>query len=507
MKKIAFLLFFVIMSSMNAQEISILVFSKTVGYRHKSIETGKKTIEKIAQEKDWKVTFSEDASIFNAKDLSKFDVLFFLNTVGDILNDKQQEVMKKFLSNGKGFVGVHAASDTEKKWDWYGEMVGAVFKGHPKPQKAKLHINKSFGHAAVKHLHKEEEFFDEWYNFKEPVASHVNVLATLDESSYTGKRMGMKHPITWYHHYDGARVFYTGLGHTKKAFSDERFIKQIAAGIEWASGKTNVNTLTKKWQPLLKGEPNKNWDVYIGVPHKSVKDLANVDPNSNGLKGEPLGLNNDPKQVFTFEKGKKDSYTVHISGEVYGALTSKQEYENYHLKLKVKWGEKKWQPRDKSIRDSGLLYHCTGPFRRFWNVWMSSQELQVQEGDMGDYYGLGGAVADVPAKKIHEDGKEIYVYDLDGDFRAGNVKVEEDNEKNNGKWNTIELITYNGTSLHIVNGKVMMTLYNSRNKKDNAIPLTRGRIQIQSEGAEVYYRDMKIKAIDEIPKKYKKYLK
>ncbi|ANW94931.1 hypothetical protein AXE80_00865 [Wenyingzhuangia fucanilytica] len=492
----------------NAQKTSILVFSKTAGFRHKSIEPGKKAIENMAKEKGWKVTFSEDSDLFNAKDLSAFDVLFFLNTTGDILNDEQQEAMKSFLTKGKGFVGTHAATDTEMEWEWYVNLLGASFASHPKQQKATLHINKSHGHKAVAHLNDSEEFFDEWYNFKNPVAQHVNVLATLDESTYTGKQMGITHPITWYHNYDGARVFYTGLGHTSESYSDERLLKQLEEGIKWASGQEQATVLSNKWTPLLKGDPSQNWDVFIGVPHKTVKGLPNVDPNSNGIKGEPLGLNNDPKNVFNFIEDKKGNNTVHITGEVYGALSSKQEYENYHLKLQVKWGEQKWEPRLGDLRDSGLLYHCVGPYRQFWNVWMRSQELQIQEGDIGDYYALGGATADVPVKLTSVGGKEVKLYDLNGDFKSGNTKKATDNEKKNGKWNTVELITYNGTSLHIVNGKVMMSLYNSREKTaDGFVPLTRGKIQIQSEAAEVYYRNIKIKSIDKIPSKYKKYLK
>ncbi|NJB81614.1 ThuA domain-containing protein [Wenyingzhuangia aestuarii] len=508
-KKIILLLVFMVVNAIYAQKTSILVFTKTAGFRHKSIEAGKAAVKKLAEKNDWDVVCSEDANLFNDKDLSKFDVLFFLNTTGDILNEAQQNAMKSFFAKGKGFVGTHAATDTEKDWEWYVEMLGATFKSHPKQQKATLHIHKEHGHKAVAHLNDKEEFFDEWYNFKDPVAKHVNVLATLDESTYSGKQMGIEHPITWYHHYDGSRVFYTGLGHTEAAYADERVVKQLEAGIEWAAKTTSVNTLTSKWKNLLEGDPSQNWDIYMGVPHSSVKGLPNVDPNSNGMKGEPLGLNNDPKKVFNFIKEKKEKNTVHITGEIYGALTSKQEYENYHLKLKVKWGTQKWNPRTKAKRDSGLLYHCEGPFRQFWNVWMRCQELQVQETDMGDYYALGGATSDVPVKKVKVDGKTKKVYALDGDLQEGSAKRSFDNEKDNGKWNTIELITYNGTSLHIVNGKVVMALFNSRHNVagKGMQPLTRGRIQIQSEGAEVYYKDIKIKSVDGIPSKYKKYLK
>ena len=228
---------FMVLNVTYAQQISVLVFSKTAGYRHESIEAGKKAMEKMAKEKEWNVTFSEDSSLFNSIDLAQFDVLFFLNTTGDILNEEQQNAMKSFLTKGKGFVGTHSATDTEKDWEWYVDLLGASFASHPEQQKATLHINKSFGHSSIEHLENEEEFYDEWYNFKKPVAQYVNVLAMLDEDSYEGKQMGMEHPIIWYHIYQGAKVFYTGLGHTVASYSDKRLLKQIEEAIEWAADK------------------------------------------------------------------------------------------------------------------------------------------------------------------------------------------------------------------------------------------------------------------------------
>ena len=165
--------------------------------------------------------------------------------------------------------------------------------------------------------------------------------------------------------------------------------------------------LTSTWQNLFEGDHTANWDVFMGVPHKTVKGLDNVDPESDGKKGTPLGLNNDPKKVFNFETidGEK---VLHISGEMYGALTSKNTYGNYHLQVKFKWGEKVWEPRLTRERDNGILYHCTGEHGKFWNVWMRSQEFQVQEGDMGDYYALAGTIYDIPATK--KEGEKEYDY-------------------------------------------------------------------------------------------------
>ncbi|MEM6377125.1 MAG: family 16 glycoside hydrolase, partial [Bacteroidota bacterium] len=141
------------------------------------------------------------------------------------------------------------------------------------------------------------------------------------------------------------------------------------------------------WRSLLSMDYQQNWELFLGVPHGTVSGITGVDPSSDGKKGTPLGLNNDPKQVFTV-KNINGEPVLHISGEIYGALSTLQDYENYHLSLQFKWGEKKWPPRLNRKKDSGILYHCLAPHGRFWNVWMQSQEFQVQETDVGDFYAL-----------------------------------------------------------------------------------------------------------------------
>ncbi|WP_299119391.1 ThuA domain-containing protein [uncultured Winogradskyella sp.] len=495
---------------------NILVFSKTEAFRHKSIPTGIKFMTELAKKNNWKISFSEDSNDFKEENLKQYNVLVFLNTTGDLFDENQKKTIKKYMASGKGFVGIHAASNTEMQWPWFTEMIGATFKDHPKVQNAKLYIDKSSEHPAINHLKDTEVFKDEWYNFLKPVGKHVNVLASLDEDSYEGKKMNTdNHPITWYHHYDGGRVFYTGMGHTNEIYNNSRFEKLIQGAILWAADMEQIKKLsTKKWTHLLEGDYTKNWDVFIGAPHASVKGLDHVDPKSDGKNAEPLGLNNDPKNVFTFKKENGEN-VLHVSGEIYGALTSKQEYENYHLKLQFKWGEQVWEPRLTRKRDSGILYHCHGSYTAFWNVWMASQEFQVQETDVGDYYGLVDVLIDIPSEK--EEGEKEFIYSKTGTlnpyssverFPLNHCNKAFDNEKDRGEWNTLELICFEGTSLHVVNGKVVMVLYNSKykNAENQIVPLTKGRIQIQSEAAEVYYKDVQIKSINRIPKKFKKQL-
>lgn len=495
-------------------KLHVLVFSKTAKFRHKSIPKGVETFASLAIKYNWSVDYSEDSGKFDST-LFAYDVLVFLNTTGDILNDKQQMVMQEFFARGKGFVGIHAASDTEHEWPWYIEMVGAEFESHPKIQNASLTMSDNYTPFFGKEA-KARKTTDEWYNFKKPVCAHANVLSSVDESSYEGGKMNGNHPITWFHHYEGGRVFFTGLGHTNEQFDDEKFLDELSKGVMWAGSQINdPKPSSKVPSNLLTSNLNDNWDVFIGVPHGTIKDLPGVDPSSNGKIGEPLGLNNDPKQVFKIEMMGKEP-VLHISGEIFGALTSKLEYENYHFKAQFKWGEKIWEPRLDKPKDNGILYHGVNASRTFWNVWRQAQEFQVQIHDMGDYYALGGVKASIALDHLN-GSKELY-YNKKGPKTEimSNVKAPNnmakrgfDNEKKEGEWNTLELYCVGDKSVHVVNGKVVMFLEDLQQKTKNGkwIPSTKGLIQIQSEAAEAYYKNIQIQSISSFPKSILKQIK
>ncbi|HYM31860.1 MAG TPA: ThuA domain-containing protein [Candidatus Cybelea sp.] len=215
---------------------SVLVFSKTAGYRHESIEAGIAAIRTLGVDSGFKVDASEDATRFTNASLAGYRVVVFLNTTGTILDAEQRRALQTFIESGGGFVGVHAASDTEYDWPWYGQLVGAYFKSHPDIQRARIRVIDRI-HPSTRSLPRTWPRTDEWYNFRQSPAASVRVLATLDEASYRGGDMGVDHPIAWCREFDGGRAWYTALGHTVASYGEPLFRQHLLGGILWAAGR------------------------------------------------------------------------------------------------------------------------------------------------------------------------------------------------------------------------------------------------------------------------------
>lgn len=218
--------------------VSVLVFSKTEGFRHESIGAGKVALMDLGKKHKFRVDTTEDAAVFKEKTLKDYNLVVFLNTTGDVLNNAQQLEFNRFIQAGGGFVGIHAATDTEYDWPWYGDLVGAYFESHPNDPNVREGIIqvKDQEHIACQHLPAEWKREDEWYNFKD-IRSHINILLNLDEASYEGGTNGENHPAAWYHEFDGGRSFYTALGHTPETFSDPLFIEHLWGGMQYALGQ------------------------------------------------------------------------------------------------------------------------------------------------------------------------------------------------------------------------------------------------------------------------------
>ncbi len=255
------------------------------------------------------------------------------------------------------------------------------------------------------------------------------------------------------------------------------------------------------WTILFNGENLDGWYTYQRRP-EPTSEVAGLARDEEGNYLEPIGLNKDPLNVFTVVN-EDEAPAIRISGETFGILVTEKEFENYHLSLQFKWGTEKFPPRKTEKRDSGILYHSIGKEGAWGGVWMRSLECQVQEGDCGDYISVDTVLADIQAIRdeehnlyLHAPGEETLTFSVERSY----CHKSEDFEKPSGQWNTMEIYTVGNRSVHVVNGQVNNRISNSRHiLEGEELPLTRGKIQLQSEGAEVFYRHIKLKAIESIP--------
>jgi cytochrome c len=246
----------------HTEPFKALVFSKTAGFRHASIPAGIAAIEALGTEHHFDVDTTEDSTLFTDENLAQYDVVIWLSTTGDVLNNAQQDAFERYIQAGGGYVGIHSASDTEYGWPWYGELVGAYFANHPANQTATIKVEDP-AHASTAHLGPLWERFDEWYNFQTNPRGSVHVLASLDETSYNpgGGAMGAEHPIAWCHDYDGGRAWYTALGHTNESFVEAEFLEHLLGGIQTAAGVVNADcgaSLTSNFEKVALDESTLN---------------------------------------------------------------------------------------------------------------------------------------------------------------------------------------------------------------------------------------------------------
>lgn len=222
-------------SATKAVSTKVLVFTKTDKFRHDSIPTAIDTIKALGKSNGFEVETTEDSNVFTDQQLSKYKAVVFLLTTGDVLNEAQQAAFERYIKAGNGYVGVHAAADTEYSWKWYGGLVGAYLKKQPGVHKATIVVDDRT-HPSTAKLPQRWERTDEWYDYQLNPRGTVHVLARLDESTYSGGTMGIDHPISWCSRYSGGRSWYTGGGHTASTFTEPLFQQHLLGGIEYAAG-------------------------------------------------------------------------------------------------------------------------------------------------------------------------------------------------------------------------------------------------------------------------------
>lgn len=265
------------------------------------------------------------------------------------------------------------------------------------------------------------------------------------------------------------------------------------------------NYSNNPWVDLL-DQNLSQWEMYLSYKHKTdYKGQIPTDEQGNAI--QPIGYNKNVNQVFDVIQENKE-LVLRVSGEYYGCVFTKKAYRNYHLKLKVKWGNTKWEPRKDKLMDAGILYHSQGDCGvDYWRAWMLSQEFQLMEGHFGDYWSIADAAIDIRA--YMPEGSMNAVADEAQPFvsfgkntpNMGYCMRKQNFESPQPQWTEVELICFEGKSIHKVNGKVVMILANSRYFDGQGFqPLIEGKIQLQSEACEVYYKSIQIKTIDRLPK-------
>lgn len=282
-------------SKKRSEKPRILVFSKTAGYVHESIPEGIAAIEKLGTENGFEVATTADASYFTEDSLKNFAAVIFLSTTGDVLNNYQEADFERFIQAGGGFVGIHAASDTEYNWGWYGRMVGGYFLDHPGIRDTFPNVQEGVlrvldkNHAEKASLPEKWKRTDEWYSFKK-MNKDVNVLMDIDEDSFNGGAKTGEHPMSWYHDYDGGRAFYTALGHTKESYSEELFLKHVLSGIQYAVGEQDLDYSKVKTQRVPEEDRLKKTTLAIGdfFEPTEMTVLPNLDILVTQRRGEIL---------------------------------------------------------------------------------------------------------------------------------------------------------------------------------------------------------------------------
>jgi hypothetical protein len=277
-------------------------------------------------------------------------------------------------------------------------------------------------------------------------------------------------------------------------------ILQLSGALLLAAGQDDD---PKNWKPLFNSKDLNGWDKYLGPPRGS---------------SAPLGLNHDPAGVFSVVE-VEGAPAIRISGENSGAIITKEEFDNFHLRVEYKWGAKRWPPRENAGRDSGILYHSIGPYGAASAAWMRSVQCNIMEKGTGQFWSVAGSFADVEGERVTEAMESSIPYKKEGPgeklivYQKGGKRITStpeqaitpniDYEKYDGAWNTVEVICWGRTAIHLLNGRVNLVIANPRYREGQRdIPMTRGKIQLQSECAEIFYRKVEIRPIFEIPKTY-----
>ncbi len=287
----------------------VLVFSKTMGFKHASIPAGIVALQKLGIENGFEVDTTKNAALFNEENLKQYAAIIFLSTTMNVLDHNQEAAFERYIQSGGGYVGIHAATDTEYDWGWYTKLAGAQFLSHPTGTPEADFIIKDNSFVATKHF-KDSVWHraDELYNYKK-LNPDVHVLMTVDESTYKGGENGDFHPISWYHDFDGGRAFYTGAGHTDESYTEADFVKHLLGGIQYAIGE-NLKLDFSKAKSQLPPDTDRFSKITLSEGAFFEPTEMTILPNNDVLiaqrRGEVLRYNAATQEIV--EVAKLDVY-------------------------------------------------------------------------------------------------------------------------------------------------------------------------------------------------------
>ncbi|MFK4106674.1 ThuA domain-containing protein [Streptomyces sp. NPDC019531] len=417
-------------ASHSADSERVLVFSKTAGFRHDSIPEGVAAVRELGASGGFTVDATEDAAAFTPRNLRRYDAVVFLSTTGDVLDPAGQRAFEGYIRGGGGYVGIHAAADTEYDWAFYGGLVGAWFQSHPAIQPATVLVEDR-AHPSTSGLSRTWNRTDEWYNYRSNPRDRVHVLASLDESSYSGGTMNGDHPIAWCQNYQGGRAFYTGFGHTKESYADPAFRSHLLGGIRYAIGDARADCRPENgYRPLFDGTAD------------SLGNWKQAGPGSFALS---------------------DDGTLTSAGGMGMLWYTASGFSSYSLKLD-------WRMAGPSGDDNSGVFVGFPPSDDPWSAVNNGYEIQID-------------ATDVPEKTTGS------VYG----FRSADLNKRDRALNPPGEWNTYE-IRVEGERLHVfLNGVKINDFTNTdpaRSLRDGHVG-----IQNHGADDQVSFRDIRIKEL------------
>ncbi len=318
-----------------ADEPRVLAFSRTEGFRHASIGPALDTLDELGAANGFTVDRTEDPADFTDANLANYDAVAFVSTTGNVLDPPQEAAFEQYIRGGGGFVGIHAATDTEYEWAWYGDLVGAYFDRHPAVQEATIDVEDR-EHPSTAHLDETWVRTDEWYDFRTNPRGDVNVLLSLDESTYEGGGMGDDHPIAWFSEVDAGRSWYTGGGHTIEAYAEPDFRQHLLGGIQYAIGAGD--TTPPPPPPAGPGEPldRSGWVFDASSGAASVTNVVDGDIATRWSSG----TKQEPGMFFEVDLGAVESFDrIELAVDASEPFDSPRGYEVFVSDDGVDFGE------------------------------------------------------------------------------------------------------------------------------------------------------------------------